>query len=34
MAGTTCSDMERVLGEPNRVNGNNTEVHYQYKADK
>lgn len=34
MAGMTRSDVERALGKPDRVGGNNAEVRYQYKADK
>lgn len=34
MAGMTRSDVERALGKPDRVSGNNAEVRYQYKADK
>ncbi|HEJ2409761.1 TPA: DUF4124 domain-containing protein [Pseudomonas aeruginosa] len=34
MARMTRSDVERALGKPDRVSGNNAEVRYQYKADK
>lgn len=34
MAGMTRSDVERALGKPDRVSGNNAEVTYRYKADK
>ena len=34
VAGMTRADVERALGKPDQVSGNNAEVTYRYKADK
>ncbi|RIZ35345.1 hypothetical protein AXX04_23120 [Pseudomonas aeruginosa] len=34
VAGMTRADVERALGKPDQVSGNNAEMTYRYKADK